>query len=281
MTAIPLARASLLARSAARTALVRALLAAALVALVLSCAAVARRPQLHEQAQAYVPPSSAGIVVLDLSASISSDTYSRIGETLRRLVARGGRYGLVIYSDLAYEALPPGTTASALAPLVRYFTLPAHTAPGVAPTYPANPWSEQFTAGTRISSGLELARTIIVGDRVERPAVVLVSDLADDPQDVQRLTSILLAYRRDGIPLRVVALNPSPDDAGFFQRLLGRGTAILPARLPGDAGYTAASPRTGVPGWLIAATVLVAGLLAAHTLWSARLRWDRTIEAPA
>lgn len=274
MRAIPLAQARLLARAARRTALVRAVLAVALVALVLACAALARGPQVHERAQPYVPPKSAGIVVLDLSASISSDTYSRIGETLRQLVARGGRYGLVVYSDVAYEALPPGTPASALAPLVRYFTLPAHTAPGVAPTYPPNPWSRHFTAGTRISNGLELAHTIVLEDHVKRPAVVLVSDLADDPQDVQRLTSILLVYRRDRIPLRVVALNPSPTDAGFFQRLLGTGTAILPARLPGEAGYAATAASSGVSGRLVAAAAMVAALLGLHTLWSARLRWS-------
>jgi len=274
MSAIPLGQAATLARVAARTRLVRALLGAAVVALVLGCAAVARRPQLHERVQPYVPPGSAGIVVLDLSASISSDTYSRIGDTLRRLVARGGRYGLVVYSDLAYEALPPGTPASALAPLVRYFTLPAQTAPGIAPTFPTNPWSRNFTAGTRISRGLELARTVALEDGIAHPAVVLVSDLADDPQDVKRLTSILLAYRRDRIPLRVVALNPSPDDAAFFQRLLGIGTAILPARLPGEQGYRApGAPSAGLPSWLVALTACVAALLAAHVLWGKRLRW--------
>jgi hypothetical protein len=273
VTAIPLAQAAALARAATRTRLLRAALGVALVALVLACAVVARRPQLHQRAQAYLPPGAAGIVVLDLSASISSDTYSRIGETLRQLVARGGRYGLVVYSDLAYEALPPGTPAEALQPLVRYFTLPAQTAPGVAPTYPANPWSRHFTAGTRISRGLELAQQIVVEDRIRRPAVVLVSDLADDPQDVQRLTSILLAYRRDRLPLRVVALNPSPDDATLFQRLLGTGTAILHARLRGEAGYTAAAPGAGFPGWLLVCAAGVAALLVLHVLWSTRLTW--------
>jgi hypothetical protein len=253
-------------------------LAIVLVVFVVACAAVARRPQLQASTPAYVPPAAAGIVVLDLSASIASDTYSRIGETLRQLVARGGRYGLVVFSDLAYEALPPGSPAAALAPLQRYFTLPAHSASGVAPNFPRNPWSRQFTAGTRISRGLELARTIIVEDRIRRPAVVLVSDLADEPQDVQQLTAILLAYRRDRIPLRVVALNPSPDDASFFQRVLGKGTAILPARLPGEPGYAAPAPRAAVPAWLVGLTAAVAALLALNTLWTARLRWDVSVE---
>ena len=56
--------------------------------------------------------------MLDLSASITADTYSRIHQTLQQLVARGGRYGLVVFSNIAYEALPPGTPASALEPIV-------------------------------------------------------------------------------------------------------------------------------------------------------------------
>jgi hypothetical protein len=273
MKAIPFARVRALAHAAARTALVRALLAAVLVALVLAAATVARRPRLSESEQPFVPPSSAGIVVLDLSASISSDTYSRIGETLRQLVARGGRYGLVVFSDIAYEALPPGSPAAALAPLERYFTLPAQTAPGVAPTFPTNPWSASFTGGTRISAGLELARSIVIADRIRRPAVVLVSDRADDPQDRQRLAAILLAYRRDGMRLRVVALNPAPDDADFFGRLLGTATAILPSRLPGETGYRATATKAGFPLWLVLAAAAAAVLLALNEIWAARLRW--------
>lgn len=273
MNAIPYAGIAGLAHTAARTRLVRALLAVALVAFVLVAAASSRHPRLNDAVQAYVPPKSAGIVVLDLSASVSSDTFSRIGETLKRLVATDGRYGLVIYSDIAYEALPPGSPSSALAPLVRYFTLPAETTSGLAPTFPANPWSHDFTAGTRISAGLELARSILLRDRVRRPAVVLVSDLADDPQDVQRLTSMLLAYRHDRIPLRVVALNPSSNDAAFFHELLAQGTAVVSARVPGEPGYTAPLQHGRFPLRLVLLAIGVALLLATRELWSARLRW--------
>ncbi len=129
-----------------------------------------------------LPPRSGGVVVLDLSASIASDTYSRIRRTLQELVTRGGRYGLVVFSSDAYLALPPGTPASALEPGIRYFTLPAKVAPGEQPNFPKNPWSSTFTSGTRISAGLELARQVEVANGAHQPAVVLVSDLADDPE---------------------------------------------------------------------------------------------------
>ena len=35
-----------------------------------------------------------------------------------------------------------------------------------------------------------------------------MSDLEDDPADVPRVTSLALAYRREGIPLDVVAPQP-------------------------------------------------------------------------
>ena len=94
-----------------------------------------------------VPKGTNGIVVLDLSASISTETYSRIGATLTDLVATRGRYGLVIFSDVAYEALPPGTPADALRPLIRYFKLPPQTQPGVPPNFPVNPWLQTFSGG--------------------------------------------------------------------------------------------------------------------------------------
>ena len=63
-----------------------------------------------------LPKESNAIVVLDLSASISSDTFNRIGETLDQLAATNGRYGLIVFSDVAYQALPPGTPSAQLRP---------------------------------------------------------------------------------------------------------------------------------------------------------------------
>ncbi len=107
------------------------------------------------------------MVVLDLSASISSDTFNRIGETLRKLVATNGRYGLVVFSNVAYEALPPGTPASALRPLIRYFTVPSPHRPVARPHSPRTP-ELSFSSGTRISAGLDLAHRILLANRCRR-----------------------------------------------------------------------------------------------------------------
>ncbi len=187
-SSIPLADVGDFAPAARRTLLVRAALAALMTAALVAAVFAVRHP--HSQTIVSLPSHADTIVVLDLSASIASDTYSRIGATLSSLARSHGRYGLVVFSGQAYEALPPGTPAEDLVPLVRFFIPQAQTSPGFAATYPRNPWTATFSAGTQISSGLELAHTIATGNGVRRPAVVLVSDLDDDPADVPRLGSM-------------------------------------------------------------------------------------------
>ncbi len=276
--AIPYAGLRAFAQIAARTTLARAALSVALVALVLATAAAARHPQLNEPQ--FTPPHAGGIVVLDLSASISSDTYSRIGQTLRQIVRRGGRYGLVVFSNTAYEALPPGTPASALQPLERYFTLlPAIT--GEQPTFPVNPWSSSFTSGTKISAGLALALELIGTDRIKHPAVVLVSDLADDNGDVPQLQGVLAVYKAKKIPFTVVSLNAAANDQAVFTVALGNDISVLQGALPGNNGTAQSSASARFPRWLLILTIFVAALLAANELRSARLRWNDTAEVAA
>jgi hypothetical protein len=268
VTSIPLADYQALAPVARRTLFVRIGLAAGLSGLVVAAVVVSRHP--HTQTIVALPPHSSAIVVLDVSASISADTYSRIGATLSSLARSGGRYGLVVFSDQAYEALPPGTGARDLAPLVRYFTLPPARGPGFTQSFPPNPWQRVFSAGTKVSAGLELAHQIAFEDRLSRPIAILVSDLDDDPEDLPRLVTIMLALKRDHIPLRIVGLNPSSQDVALFKRLTG-GTQIVRAGTlqPGP------QPRnhTPFPRTLFALALAVALVIAVHELWGPRLEW--------
>jgi hypothetical protein len=279
MSWVPYTGAQALARIAARTMVARVVLGVALVALIFAAAAAARHPQLDKQP--LLSPNAGGMIVLDLSASISSDTYSRIGESLTKLVANGGRYGLVVFSSTAYEALPPGTPASALKPLIRYFTLPTQVVAGEQATFPTNPWTNSFTGGTQISQGLDLARVIEIAEGARHPAVVLISDLADDPNDQQRLPGVLQAYQRAKIHLSIVALNAAPNDENYFKQLLGTATSITTAPLPSENPSAAAPPHASFPTWLVILGVAVASLLAANELRSARLRWGEAPGVPA
>jgi hypothetical protein len=272
MRAIPYAGAAGLRRLAARTLAVRIALWVVLVALVLAAAAEAWHPR--RSAQPLLPARAGGIVVLDLSASITPDTYSRIHETLQQLVARGGSYGLVVFSGTAYEALPPGTPSSALAPIVRYFSVPS-APPGEQPSLPANPWGAAgFTSGTEISSGLDLARRIELANGIRHPAVVLISDLQDDPNDLERLTAVLGEYHVEKASLRVITLNADPNDLARFGGLIDRASSIVPAGL--SKPHAAASPHTSFPVLLVVLAAAAALLLGAVEVTSTRLDWSDT-----
>jgi hypothetical protein len=268
VSAIPLTDAQALRRPALLTLLVRSVLAAVAIGAAVAFVLVSRHP--HTRTVVPLPHDAGTIVVLDVSASISSDTYSRIGGALASLAKSGARIGLVVFSDSAYEALPPGVPAADLAPYVRYFALPPKPQNGGAQAFPPNPWSTTFSGGTRISSGLDLAHSIAVA-QPRKAGVLLVSDLDDDPNDVAALSTVAAAYERDRVPIRVVGLNPSPQDVALFQKLLGGGTSVVQAPALDEV-----SPHdvTAFPWALLALALVAAAALAVREAWSPLLAWS-------
>jgi len=270
VSAIPLADAPALRGQALSTFAARGALAALCIGAAAAAILVAREP--HTRTIVPLPAHGQNVLVLDLSASISADTFSRIGGTLASFARSGKRFGLVIFSDQAYEAMPPGTPAADLAPFVRYFTLPKQRVPGFAPTFPDNPWQSTFTGGTRISAGLELAHTIAVAGGGPPATVVLVSDLDDEPGDLPRLASVLLAYRRDQIPVRIVGLDPSSDNVALFDRLLSPQPVTVEAPTLAEAPPHDVTP---FPWTLVALTLAAAAAAALLGTWAPRLVWGR------
>lgn len=218
-----------------------------------------------------LPADGSGIVVLDLSASISSDTYARIAATLDRLIASDGRYGLILFSDTAYQALPPGTPAAELRLFRRFFAVPPQTRPGALPDLPASPWAASFSSGTRISTGLQLALDVVQADRLAHPSVLLVSDLDDDTGDIGRLARVAGAYRSAGVPLDVVGLNAEPEDVAFVRGLVPPGGTFTAAGLPGDTG---AEPTGGTSWPLVGAAALLALGVVGYLWIGLPLRWS-------
>jgi hypothetical protein len=263
---LPLADAGALARLAWWTRIGRVSVALLLVAVVAGAALAGRHPSAT--AAPYLPNGTDGLVVLDLSASISTDTYAEIGSTLSKLASSGGRYGLVLFSSDAYEALPPGTPARELEPYVRFFRVHS-PGPGFAPAFPVNPWTQSFSEGTSISHGLDLARTIVTRNQLRKPSLLLISDLDDDPGDLRRVGASALSLRRAHIPVRVVALSASPADQTLFARLFPGRATIEAAPAP---RAPAAAPHTRTPVWLVAAALAAAALLAATELLAPVLR---------
>jgi hypothetical protein len=261
---IPLAEAVALRRCARRARALTALLAAA----ALGCAVAALLVSQSPRTRTLVPlgRDANAVLVLDLSASISADTFSRIAGTLRTLSASNGRFALVVFSDLAYEALPPGTPAVDLTPLIRYFNVPPHQA---SPNFPPNPWANTFTGGTSISSGMQLGLQIALAQR-PRPTIVLVSDLDDNPEDLPALSGVLAEDRRNRVPVRVIGLNPASSDVAYFTAALGPNAQITYAPTLAQA-----APRQTTPfPWALAMLALVAAvMLGLHEGWAPRLDW--------
>ncbi|HST25633.1 MAG TPA: vWA domain-containing protein [Gaiellaceae bacterium] len=260
--AIPIPDVRVFGPSASRTQLLRAGLGLALVGTLVAAFLAAPRSRPSE---ALLPGGTSPVVVLDMSWSTSSD-YRAIGSTIRELASSGRRVGLVVFSDVAYEAFPPGTPASELRPLLRFFS-------GPKSRRAASPWASSLSGGTRISGALDLARSILARDRIANGSVVLVSDLGDAPNDSTQLSAAVLAYVHEGIPLRVVGIDPTAANEQFFRRLLG-SKPLRPHG--GSSANVTPSSGDGLPIALLVLAACFLALLAVNEVALARLSWGAT-----
>jgi hypothetical protein len=247
---VPTSEPQPLRRVARRTTLIRAGLAVGLVGTLALAFLVARSRDVRHAP--LVPSGTTGIVVIDLSASVYE---SAMGETLRRMSRTGERAGLVAFSDVGYELLPPGTPARELVPILRYLRPGQGEAVG---ELPVNPWAE-FRAGTRISAGLQIAREALLRERVaHRGSIVLISDLEILPDEVERLGAEIARLQRDGVSLRIVPLAPSDEKRELIEQLTGP-SALL--RDPGEAGAVRAPEERTLRGAAPWTFVLVGAVL--------------------
>jgi hypothetical protein len=250
-----------------RTGIVRLVLAGGALALVLATAASARDPETTKRA--LIPQDTVGVVVLDLSLSITDDDYVKIRRTLRRLVAEEASIGFIVFSDVPYELLPPGTPAAELRPFLRLLV-----APRLGPVQ--NPWTQSFRAGTRISVALDLAKSTLERDEVAAGSILLVSDLETAPDDVPALARTIAEIERSGIRLRVAPLAPSSDALSLFEGLLEEDAiAGFAEQSPDAAEPDAGSVAVEIPRSLLILGALALLLLAAHERLAGRLALPR------
>src|SRR5205823_1130412 len=213
------------------TTLVRLGLGAALVALAVL--AIWRAAALNPRPVSFIPASSTSIVVLDQSKSVYISSYRRIAQLIRKLAAADVPVGLVAFSDTAYEMLPPGARGSELKPLLRFYT-PGHGGSNVDPEtlYAANPWQDVFSGGTKISSGLNMAESLLHRDHIRNGTILLASDLGTAGEDEPDLAQSLIRIEHDrGVHLRIVPLFPVEDDLLFFQRFVPKRDFVKPSQL--------------------------------------------------
>jgi hypothetical protein len=271
--AIPIATTAELAPAVRRTLFLRIVFGALLIGLVVGASETGR--SRAQAASGLVPGGVGGMLVLDVSRSIKPEANRTITAVLRQLIASHTRIGLVAFSDIAYELLPPGSPSAELQPLLPYFAS-VKPKPGPDP-FPPNPWSSNFSGGTQISSGLAVAHSSLTRAGEPKGPILLVSDLDTAPDDVPRVALTFNQFRNEGVPFRIVAVTPRADNLNLFQSLAGKGAFAAPvARTSGALGETAGSGRGGTPWGLIAIAVLVLAVLAANEHWCGRLPVPRT-----
>jgi hypothetical protein len=213
----------------------------------------------NRRSEAFLESGRSPVIALDLSWSVSYANSKLIAQTLRDFADSGRRFGLVLFSDTAYEALPIATRSDALRPFLRFFR-------GKGP----NPWTATFSAGTRISAALDLAHRMLRQAHVAKGSVVLISDLDDSPNDEVDLARTLVTYQREAIPIRMIAVNPVAQDAQFFRDALGSGGSVTTLRTAGTPGEVRSFPTLLV---LVIGLVVLLVALNEHLL--GRLVWSR------
>jgi hypothetical protein len=255
---------------ARRTTLLRVLLALALAG-TLAAAILAARGAGSGRAAVLPQGASTGVVAVDLSASIAGPVYRRVATTLKGIVAANQAIGLVMFSDVAYELLPPNSPAGALLQFLPFFD-PVKVVGG-SPIFGQSPW-DQFSGGTRVSSGLKAAAQALARAHVKHGSILLVSDLDDSSADAEPLVAEALALKREHIPVRIVPLFADPANKRLFAALFGEKAFVDPSVFTHRGGRAVQTVAAASAWTLLGLASLLVLLLAANERLNARLELE-------
>ncbi len=252
---------------ATRTSLVRIALALALAGTLVAILLTARSAG-SGRAAVFPQGTRTGVVALDMSASISGPVYARVATTLRGIVDANQSIGLVMFSDTAYELLPPNSPPGALLQFVPFF-VPVRYSAG-APVFTQSPWDE-FSGGTRVTTGLVTAERALRRAHVKHGAILIVSDLDDASADLPALTGEALQLQREHIPVRIVPLFADPVNLRLFSSLFGQNVFVSPSVFTHTATRHEQAVAAAAPWGLLALGLLLVLLLAGNERVNARL----------
>jgi hypothetical protein len=221
--------------------------------------------------RAAVLPAGAktGVVVIDMSGSVSGLPFERVATVVRGLAAANQAMGLVMFSDTAYELLPPNSPASTLLDFEHFFDPKSVT--GGVPDFGVTPWA-WFSAGTRISRGLSMGQQALQRAHVTHGSLLLISDLNDSGADEEPLVAEALALKKAHIPVRIVPVLAAPPDVRIFAGLFGWNVFVSPSAYRTTATEHVQPIATSWPWALIAVGAVLVALLAANELFNTRLR---------
>ncbi len=265
--AVPSADVPRLHVAAQRTGAVRIVLTAALIATLVWLFVVAKSAGTG-RAAVFPEGAETGVVALDMSASISGPIYARVATTLRGIVNANQSVGLIMYSDTAYELLPPNSPPGAMLQFIPFFVPLRYY--GSTPVFGQTPW-DTFMGGTRVAAGLEMARTALRRAHVKHGSILLVSDLDDSNADQGLLETEALRLREEHIPVRIVPLFAQPRDKRLFAALFGDNSFVDPSVFTHTAKRHAASIAAPQPWMLILLGCLLVALLAGNERFNGRL----------
>jgi len=209
-----------------------------------------------------------GVVVIDMSGSVSGVPFERDATVLRALVSVNQAMGVVMFSDTAYELLPPNSPASALSELERFFE-PQSVSHG-ALHFGATPWG-QFSAGTRVSRGLRMGQIALRRAGVTHGSLLLISDLNDSSADEEPLVSEAFALRKAHIPVRIVPVKAAPPDVRIFASLFGWKSFVAPSAYRTTASRNVQPVSVSWPWALIGVGAILVLLLAMNERFNTRL----------
>src|SRR6476469_981357 len=252
---------------AQRTSLVRLLLVTALAATLAWLFVVAKSAGAG-RAAVFPECTSTRVVAIDMSASISAPIYARVATTLRGIANASQSVGLIMFSDTAYELIPPNSPPGAMLQFIPFF-LPLRYY-GSTPVFGQTPW-DTFMGGTRVAAGLEMARTALRRAHVKHGSILLVSDLDDSNADQGLLETEALRLREEHIPVRIVPLFAQPRDKRLFAALFGDKSFVDPSVFTHTAKRHAASSAAPQPWMLILLGCLLVALLAGNERYNGRL----------
>ena len=173
-----------------------------------------------------------------------------------------------MYSDTAYELLPPNSPPGAMLQFIPFFTPLRYY--GSTPVFAPTPW-DTFMGGTRVGEGLKMARLALKRARVNHGAILLVSDLDDSNADQGLLEQEALQLRTDHIPVRIVPLFAAPRDKRLFAALFGDKAFVDPSVFTHTAKRHAASVAAPQPWLLLLLGGLLVVLLAGNERFNGRL----------
>ena len=211
-----------------------------------------------------LPRTGSTVVVVDLSGSTRAASKRIAGALLGLTRKRDRPLGLVVFSDTGYEALPLTTPAGALRD---WLTLLAHG------TEQAYPWTPSFSGGTVISTGLTIARRMLLPRPPADRHVLLVSDLVDGIVDLPKLQTIVAQYQRERIDLRVITVRADTRANASFLQLPNAAFVAQAATRRIDPA--ALEPRAGSAAPVVVLVLVIAALAAAYELLLHPLTWRR------